>query len=124
MTEQKPLGPADMVCPMHRKAMNKVCHKCPLWILLPNEQNTWQCAFVWAPQLAFRNAQETFAVGKEMNELRNETKASRDHNVAMGAIAVQRATDAVRSTIAEVVEGKYRPALPLHEADQKALPSA
>jgi hypothetical protein len=42
----------------------------------------------------------------------------------MGAIAVQRATDAVRSTISEVVEGKYRPALPLHDADQKSLPIA
>jgi hypothetical protein len=124
MTQQIPHGPAHIDCPQHRKPMSKVCHRCHWWMTIPNKDNEWRCAMVWQALLAFENAKETFAVGKEVGELRNETKTSHDNNVAMGAIAVQRATDAVRSTISEVVEGKYRPALPLHDADQKSLPIA
>jgi hypothetical protein len=125
MSKQIPRGDEGLICPLHKAPMEDVCHKCPFWMSIPNnDEHGWKCAFVWMPLMAFTQAKELFAVGKEVNELRNETKTSHDHNVAMGAIAAQRAADAVRSTIAEVVEGQYRPALPLHDADQKSLPSA
>lgn len=121
MSKQIPRGDENLVCPLHKETMDKVCHKCPLWMLLPNEDQQWNCALVWGPMMAFQNAKEAFALGKEMNELRNETKQSHEHNVAMGAIAVQRATEAVKSAFTEIVEGHYQPSLPLHDADRKAL---
>lgn len=93
--------------------MSKVCHTCPLWMKLPvlddkgNPLDEWKCGKVWDTILKFKLCQETLSVSKEVNELRNETKKSHDSNVAIGAIATHRATEAVRSVIGEVVSGKF-----------------
>lgn len=49
---QVPPGPADKVCPLHKKAMSRVCDKCPLWVKLSGMDPTsgepigdeWMCS--------------------------------------------------------------------------------
>jgi len=59
----------------------------------------WQCAVTWLPMIGFQQAREAFAVSKEVNEMRNETKKHQDEALAMAAIAVQRSNETVRSAI-------------------------
>lgn len=105
---QIPRGPENLFCPDWRKPMSKVCHTCPLWMKLPiNDTNgtpidDWRCAKVWSALLQFHQCQETFSVSTEINQLRNETKKAHDETIAVGAIAVQRASDAVRATITQM----------------------
>lgn len=102
---QIPLGPAHLKCPHLNKPMIKVCHTCPFWMKLQindangNPIDEWKCKEVWDTLLAYKMCQETSAVGVEVNELRNETKKAHDESVTMAAIATQRASDAVRSTV-------------------------
>jgi hypothetical protein len=103
MANQVPRGPEDLMCPKWLSPMSEVCHKCPLWMSIPirdPETNEfirdWKCALVWGPLLQFQTLKETFSVGKEVNELRNETQKAHNETTTMAAIAVQRSADAVR----------------------------
>lgn len=110
MSKQIPRGDENLFCPLHKETMDKVCHKCPLWMMIPNDEGLWQCAFVWGPLMAFQNAKEAFAVSKEVGELRNETKKAHDESATMAAIAVHRSTQTVRA----VIEGNMR-GIPLRD---------
>jgi len=103
MSKQTPRGSADMNCPLHKLPMEDVCHKCPWWLHVPNVgTDDWQCAITWLPMIGFQQSQVAFAVSKEINELRNETKKHQDESIAMSAVVVQRARDAVRDAALEV----------------------
>lgn len=126
---QIPRGPEDKQCPKWLSPMSEVCHKCPLWVKMqmthPHDPKTtideWNCALAWQPLLlaAINNqiAGQLISLQKEVNELRNETKKAHDEQMTMGAIAVQKASEAVRSTVGDIVYGR-----PLREA-QPLLPS-
>jgi len=65
MSKQIPAGPKDMTCPLHRRAMSKVCQTCPWWVQVRGENpNTgapvdeWNCAIAWGPMLAINVAQQ------------------------------------------------------------------
>ena len=100
----KPHGPSDQYCPDWRKPMSRVCHTCPLWIEVKAAGvPEWRCAKVVNAQGGLQLADVLVGglaeVVQELNALRNETKVSHDHNVALGAIAVQRARETIRDTI-------------------------
>ena len=115
-----PRGPENLVCPLHRKAMEAVCHTCPLWMSVRGknpqtgeELDDWNCALAWGPLLAVSVARETHAASVELNQMRNETKKAHDEHMTMAAIAVQRASEATEGVIAKYAGG-YAPALPLN----------
>lgn len=104
--------------------MDRVCHTCPLWMPVTLRtgdvvREEWRCADLVTAQAGLVVAERLEArldeLCKEVNALRNETKISHDHNVAMGAIAVQRAKTAIH----EVFQGVNHEPLPVSEA--KAL---
>ena len=75
---QRPVGPKDMVCPLHRKAMAKVCHHCPWWVLVRGadpqtgaEIDEWNCAIAWGPVLAINTAQQARQGAAATESLRN-----------------------------------------------------
>jgi len=79
MTRQIPLGPADLVCPLHRKSMAKVCHVCPWWTQIrgknpqSNEEiDQWNCAVALAPMLTVEVAQQARQAGAATESFRNE----------------------------------------------------
>lgn len=83
-----------MVCPLHRKDMSKVCHKCPLWVHVqgkdPQSKNTidhWNCSLAWLPTLLIENAQMSRQTGAAVESFRNETIRQNDaamHTMARG----------------------------------------
>jgi hypothetical protein len=79
MTKQIPRGHEGLVCPLHKKPMETVCHKCPLWTHVrganPNtgeEVDRWDCSLAWLPMLLIENAQQMRQAGAATESFRNE----------------------------------------------------
>lgn len=76
MTRQVAIGPDDLVCPLHKKKMSEVCHKCPWWAdinTLDQDGNSikqWACAIAIAPLLQINVAREVSASAKETETFR------------------------------------------------------
>lgn len=69
----RPRGPAGVNCPLYRKSMSLVCHKCALWVGIgPEHAMAWNCAYVHSATYAFEAARQTFAVGAAVESSRNE----------------------------------------------------
>jgi hypothetical protein len=75
---QIPHGPDNLICPLHRSKMSKVCHTCPLWVQLrgknPNtgaEVDQWNCALASLPMLLVENAQQSRQNGAATESFRN-----------------------------------------------------
>lgn len=79
MARQVPHGAEDMDCPLHKKPMSKVCHKCPWWTQLKGkdpqssaEIDRWDCAIAVLPILNVAVAQQVHQVDGTMQSFRNE----------------------------------------------------
>ena len=84
--------PADpgMICPLHKRDVSKVCHKCPWYVSLrmtnPNtgkDIDEWGCAIAWGPVLAVEVSQKTNSVGRAVESFRNEMKKDNSIMLAM-----------------------------------------
>jgi len=72
---QIPPGPEHLDCPLWKKPMSKVCHKCPSWMMMPMVErdgrpapDEWRCGiFTWAP-LVMRDIVKESARGAEAGE--------------------------------------------------------
>lgn len=78
-SKQVPHGPENMDCPVWRKAMSEVCHKCPMWIQLrgkhpqtDQEVDEWQCAYAVAPIINLEVARNVRQVQAATESFRNE----------------------------------------------------
>lgn len=67
------------VCPLHQKPVEKVCHKCPLYIQVRGmDMNTgkdvdhWACALAWVPALLIENSGMQRQTGAAVESFRNE----------------------------------------------------
>lgn len=108
MNQQTPPGPADLVCPLHRKSMAKVCHTCPLWVKVTGKdpQNNlqtfdqWACSLAWLPMLLIENSQRQMqtaaAVGNVSNEVQRASQQSYE-TTAMLTGLLNRAMDIPRA---------------------------
>ena len=88
---QIPHGPDTLVCPLHKEKMAKVCHKCPLWVMLrgtnPNtgkEVDEWQCSLSALPMLLIENAQQARQAGAATESMRNEIVKRMDRPIQVG----------------------------------------
>jgi hypothetical protein len=76
---QIPRGTEGLTCPLHKKDMSTVCHKCPLWVQLrgknpqSNEEiDRWDCSLALLPMLIIEGAQQTRQAGAAIESFRNE----------------------------------------------------
>ena len=76
---QIPRGPEHLVCPLHKKSMETVCHKCPWWTLVrgknPNtgeDVDRWDCSLSFLPMLLIETAQQSRQSGAATESMRNE----------------------------------------------------
>lgn len=67
------------MCPLHKKDMSTVCHKCPLWIQVKGtdpqtgqEVDQWNCSLAWLPKLLIENSQMSRQTGAAVESFRNE----------------------------------------------------
>ena len=102
-----PRGPENLICPLHRKAMAKVCHTCPMWMAIKGKHpqtgedlDDWNCALVWGPIIAVQQTKEAHTVSRELNIMRNENATHHAEQKTMAAIAVQRSNDTFRDAVA------------------------
>jgi hypothetical protein len=79
MTRQIPHGPEHLVCPFHKKTMDTVCHKCPLWMQVrgkdpqsDSEIDKWDCTLAWMPLMILESAQQSRQTGAAVESFRNE----------------------------------------------------
>lgn len=88
---QKPQAAKGEVCPFHQKDVSRVCHKCPLYVLVRGQdKNTgrevdeWGCSFAWTPVLLIENASQSRQTGAAVESFRNEmVRANEGHNRLM-----------------------------------------
>ena len=88
--KQIPPGPENLVCPLHKEKMSKVCHKCPLWVALrgtnPNtgqDVDEWQCSLATLPMLLIENAQQARSAGAATESMRNEIVKRMDRPIQL-----------------------------------------
>lgn len=110
MKRQIPRGDENLICPLHKKSMDLVCHKCPWWLQVrgrnPNngeEVDHWNCSIAFLPLLQIDTSNHVRQADATIQAMRNEAKEAHDQNITIGAIAVQRSRDAVRDTFVEDV---------------------
>ncbi len=76
---QRPRGPKDLICPLHKKQMFEVCDSCPWWTLIrgkhpqtAEEIDRWDCAISTLPILVLEGSQQTRQAGSAIESFRNE----------------------------------------------------
>jgi hypothetical protein len=87
---QRPTGPSDKVCPLHRKKMSDVCHACPLWIQVRGkhpqteaEVDMWDCSLAWMPLLLIENSQMQRQTGAAVESFRNEMVKANEATISL-----------------------------------------
>lgn len=101
----------------HRTGFDKSCFdmvtrcKCRLWVKVqgmhPQTEkiiDQYDCADAWMPTLILEVASMVRQNTASTDKVANEVSAHRTETVTMGAIAVQRARDAVSEALAEQVD--------------------
>jgi hypothetical protein len=85
---EPPRARKGLVCPLHRRDMSRVCHRCPLWVKIigKNPQameniEQWNCSLALLPVLLIENSQMERQTGAAVESLRNETLASNENAV-------------------------------------------
>lgn len=80
---QIPHGDEGLICPLHKKTMASVCHKCPWWtrVVGKNPQSEemiddWRCSIALLPMLLIENAQMQRQTGAAVESFRNDVVAS------------------------------------------------
>ena len=75
---QIPRAEPGPICPLHRKDVSKVCHRCPWFVKLmgKNPQSeemieNWSCAIATLPILLVENAQQSRQAGAAIESFRN-----------------------------------------------------
>jgi hypothetical protein len=87
---QIPHADEGLLCPLHKKDMSTVCHKCPLWVQLrgtnpqTNEEiDRWGCSLAFMPMLMIEGAQQTRQAGAAIESFRNEMVNANQQTIAM-----------------------------------------
>lgn len=75
----KPPADKGEDCPFWKKDVSRVCHKCPLYVMLRGtNKNTgdpidqWGCAIAWGPIMAVETVQKLNSVVAATETFRNE----------------------------------------------------
>lgn len=79
MEIEKPRPKSNMMCPLWRKPMKQVCHKCEWWTQVRGKHpqseeiiDQWGCAIAWMPVLMIENSQQQRHTGAAVESFRNE----------------------------------------------------
>lgn len=90
MSRKVPRGPEDLICPLHKKSMELVCHKCPWWTQVRGthpqsgeEVDDWNCSLAWLPVMLIENAQQSRHTSAAVESFRNSMVAQ---NAVLGIV--------------------------------------
>jgi hypothetical protein len=93
---QVPHANEGLICPLHRKDMSEVCHKCPWWTRVMGKHpqteemiDDWRCAISWMPVMLVENAQMQRSTAAAVETFRNGVVESVFQAVGVAAQAAQ-----------------------------------
>lgn len=76
---QRPIATAGTTCPLHKKDVSKVCHKCEWYTHVAGKHpqteemiNRWGCTLTWLPMLLINTAQEVRQGAAATESFRND----------------------------------------------------
>ena len=82
---QTPRADPGLVCPLHKKPMEDVCHTCPMWMMLRGVDNntgedvdSWYCAYAIMPRLMIENSNQQRSTSAAIESFRNEMVKQND----------------------------------------------
>jgi len=85
----KPQSDSNLICPLRKKVMKKVCHTCPWWIQVRGrhpqtgeELDRWECAVAFAPLATLEVAKEARQGAAATESFRNNVHAYRQQDHA------------------------------------------
>lgn len=103
---QIPRGPDDLQCPLHKQAMDQVCHTCPWWQQVRGkhpqsleEIDRWDCAIAFLPLLLIENSQRQMQTAASVDKVATEMQKTDQQSSAVIATLItqlNRAIDAPR----------------------------
>jgi hypothetical protein len=83
MNVERPRATKGQTCPLHKKDMSTVCHKCPWWTQVRGKHpqseeiiDQWGCAIAFLPILLIENTQMERQTGAAVESARNEHAAA------------------------------------------------
>ena len=86
---QIPHADEGSICPLHKKDMSTVCHKCPLWVQISGKHpqsekiiDHWNCSLAWLPMLLIENSQKQSHTGAAVESFRNEMMKANQNTLA------------------------------------------
>jgi hypothetical protein len=89
------------ICPLHKKDVSQVCHRCPWWTRVTGKNpqseeiiDDWRCAIALLPMLLIENAQQTRQSGAAVESLRNNLVAGVVEAVGVAANNAAKLLDA------------------------------
>ena len=87
---RRPQCDDGLICPLHKVATAKVCHKCPLWTQVRGSHpqtgqdiDQWACSLAWLPVLLIENSQMQRQTGAAVESFRNEAVRSSERALTM-----------------------------------------
>lgn len=96
----KPVAASGEDCPLWKKDVSKVCHKCPWFTLLrgkdpqsEKEIDEWGCAIAFGPILACETSQRVNQLGAAIESFRNEMKKDNTMMLQIEAEKMRLATE-------------------------------
>lgn len=89
---QKPIAKEGSNCPLYRKDVSRVCHKCEWYVRVIGQHpqkdemvDNWGCSLAWMPMLLINTAKEARQGAAATESFRNDMV-----KVGQGLYAVQR----------------------------------
>ena len=87
---QIPRADAGKTCPLHKKDMSDVCHKCPWWTQIRGkhpqtgaDMDEWSCSIALLPVLLVENARTTRSVAAATESFRNEMSTAHEQSARL-----------------------------------------
>lgn len=117
MKKQIPHGPDDLICPLHRKAMSRVCHTCAWWTQIRGRDpqtdepvDHWNCSMAVMPMLMVETSKNVRGVQAATESGRNETTKL----LAEGILRAER-RHKERAEYEDRIASTYRPPMALED---------
>ena len=86
----KPIASPGLECPLFRKDVSKVCHRCAWYTLVRGKNpqsgsdiDEWGCAISFGPMLTLETARQSRSAAAAVETLRNEVAKSAEVNTAV-----------------------------------------
>jgi hypothetical protein len=98
----KPQAKGDMFCPLWKKQMRHVCHKCEWWTHIRGKNpqgedvvDHWGCAVAWLPMMMIENSQQQRQTAASVDKFASAVHTAAADTTAMRGHVVDQIIQAI-----------------------------